>query len=348
MSATRTSSGLQDLTVRAATCDEWDSAWADSPHATFFESRFFAQLWSSYTRGECRPRPQVVSLGDKWSVVVPLTEQTAARGLDRIHLLGPAGTYGSWLELKGRVDGPGAALLSRWLVSAHRSLVWRANPYDSVALHAFPKRACIDFTRSIQLVGGASCVFQRWFRSHKGAVKKAEKLGVTVREASCLDDWRSYHDLYVQSLGRWGSTATVRYDWRLFELLAGMPSSQVRLWISSAASTDLSGVVCFLSRHNVVAWSGASSEEAFARSAVQKTFHHVTLEAIDLGAKWFDLNPSGGLGGVEEFKRRYGALALPSPVVRKYGGVARCSTLSHRILRRRNKRTTISEVGEPW
>ncbi len=260
MSGATTSSGLQDLAVRPATADEWDSAWARSPYATFFESRCFAELWSSYTRGECQPQAQRLSSGDRWTAVVPLTEQRAARGLASVYVLGPAGTYGGWLELGGHIDFAGAAMLCQWLISSHRSLVWRANPYDSVALHAFPKSAIIDFTQAIPLGREASSVLKGWSPSHAGAVREADGLGVTVRRASSLADWRSYYELYERSLTRWGSAANVQYDWRLFELLADMPLDHVQLWIASAAGTDLSGIVCVLHKNRVVAWSCARVE----------------------------------------------------------------------------------------
>ena len=84
MSATRRASDSRELSVRAATAEEWDLAWQRSPSATFFESRRWAELWSSYTAGECQPEPKLVSFDDGATVVVPLTRQRAARGLGSV------------------------------------------------------------------------------------------------------------------------------------------------------------------------------------------------------------------------------------------------------------------------
>jgi hypothetical protein len=38
------------------------------------------------------------------------------------------------------------------------------------------------------------------------------------------------------------------------------------------------------------------------------------------GYRWFDFNPSGGHAGVQDFKRRFGAIPLAAPVIRTATG----------------------------
>ena len=331
---TARTSARRELRTRVATSEEWDRAWRQSSTATFFESRQFSELWSSYTQGQCCPDPMLVSLDNEWSVVVPLTRQTAVRGLATVYLLAPANTYGGWLELSGRVDAKGAARLTAWLTSHCGSLAWRANPHDSVALAAFPPRGRIDLTQAIPLGGGIDAVMRRWSKNHARSLRKAWKHGVDVRRAECLSDWQSYYRLYEESLERWAEGVTMRHEWRLFALLAAMNPDDVRLWIASRQGQDLAGALCLASRHCVVYWHGASASEAFPVRAVHAALHRATVDACESEAKWFDMNPSGGHRGVEDFKRGFGVLPLPSPMYVQMAGLPRLAGIARASSRR--------------
>lgn len=339
----RRSHAWRGLHLRSAAPDEWDRAWRRSAAATFFESRGFSELWSSYTQGRCSPAPLLVALDEECSVVVPLTRQTAVRGLATVHLLGPASTYGGWLELSGRVGPRGAARLTELLTTQCGSLAWRANPYDSVALSAFPARRRIDMTQVIPLGSGIDAVLARWSKGHARSLRKSWKQGVTVRRADCLSDWRSYYRLYQESLERWADGVTMRYEWRLFALLAAMDPDSVRLWIASREGQDLAGVLCLASRHCVAYWHGASASEAFPVRAVHAALHRAMVDACESDAQWFDMNPSGGHRGVEDFKRGFGVLPLLSPMYVRMAGLPRLAGIA-----RASSRRVAESVSTSW
>jgi len=301
------------LRVRAPTADEWDVAWSRSPHATFFESRLWAELWFLYTAGRTEPAPKLISLDDDWSIVVPLSRARAARRLHCTYLLTPAGNYGGWLNLSGHLQPRHAGQLAAWITSSCESLIWRANPYDAIAMTAFPKTARDDTTESLSLDGGVDKVMDRWSRSHSEAVRRALKLGVVVRRGRSWSDWRSYYRLHQRSRERWGPQAKSHYEWRLFELLAALPSENVQLWIASRHGEDLAGLVCLCSTRCVVAWQSAAIPEAFPNGAAQATYCVAVRGAVDAHAEWFDFSPSHGLHDVQ-FERRCGSQSLPSPV----------------------------------
>ena len=46
------------IEVRAATNQEWDDLWRESANSTYFHSREWAEIWSSYTNGRVQPAPR--------------------------------------------------------------------------------------------------------------------------------------------------------------------------------------------------------------------------------------------------------------------------------------------------
>ena len=338
---------MHGLSVRAAAAAEWDTAWDQSQTATFFESRLWAELWFAYSAGRYEPEPKVVSLADRWKVVVPLSRQRTVHGLAPTNLLTPGGNYGGWLELEGKVGAEDVGLLVNWLTTRHKSLSWRANPYDAVTLAAFPASARSDSTETIPLGGEIESVARGFSHSHSGAVRKASRLGVTVRNGYTPADWRSYYGIYCASLTRWGPRATTRYGWRLFELLAGLPRDVVRLWIASLDGRDLAGIVCVCSKRRVVAWQGPAMREAFPNRAVQATVHRAIVDAIACGADWFDMNPSGGLEGVRQFKQGFGTTTLPCPVYDQHKDLRAVLPLVKRQVEPLLRRHAAKETASP-
>jgi predicted N-acyltransferase len=148
-----------------------------------------------------------------------------------------------------------------------------------------------------------------------------------VRRAEPLADWQSCYRLYEQSLERWAEGATMRYEWAFFALLAAMRRDEVKLWIASRQGQDLAGALCLPSRRCSVFWHGAAASEAFPVRAVHAAYYEAIVDACESGAKWFDMNPSHGLPGVEHFKRGFGTLSLLSPVYDRMAGWRRCARI---------------------
>jgi CelD/BcsL family acetyltransferase involved in cellulose biosynthesis len=68
-----------------------------------------------------------------------------------------------------------------------------------------------------------------------------------------------------------------------------------------------------------VYWHGAALQSAFELRPSTLLLAHVIEDACGRGCRWFDFNPSRGLTGVREFKRRFGAQPLYCPVVTHAG-----------------------------
>ena len=305
------------IEVRAATNKEWDELWRESANSTYFHSREWAEIWSSYTNGRIQPAPRLVLFSDGAEALLPLSLERVAHGLAKRFLSSPAGTFGGWLSSE-RLGADHAHLLCDFLVTNFGNLVWRLNPYDEHSLQAPIRGKVEDETQLLDLSIGFDAIHRRWTKG-RGATarkaRKARKAGVVVTSASDLGEFETYYEIYRDSLRRWGDKATAKYDWGLFQEICQRKSPYVILWLAVYQGKTVAGALCFYSKNHVVYWHGAALEDYFTLRPVNLLLYEAIKHACEEGYAWFDFNPSGGHEGVRAFKRSFGTESRPSPVV---------------------------------
>lgn len=305
--------------ARTATPQEWDDAWESCGHATFFHSRQWAEVWSDYSGGTLKPAAQTIVMDDGSRVVFVACREPLHRGVTERVLSMPAGTYGGWLGGDELSADRARALFAH----ARRTapvLWWRLNPFDPAVSSLLALADEDDTTHVLDLSGGFERVERDATHGHRSSARKALRAGVTVGRAAGADDWDAYYVLYESSLARWGEEATSRYDRRLFKALAGLERG-VELWTASLDGRMVAGAVCLYARRHVSCWHAAALGESFPFRPVNLLYFEAARDACERGFSWFDFNPSGGHEGVAEFKRRFGAVELPAPIVQHTSGL---------------------------
>jgi len=294
--------------VGKAGAEEWDAAWQATAHATWFQSREWAEIWSTYTRRKTRPGPLRIEFEDKFSAILPLSVRLKNKGFSRRHLSSPAGTYGGWLSADC-LTAAHASALARWLTHDLGALEWRLNPFDPLQ-RSLDVAAAPDETHAIDLTPGFDAVARA-----RSKANKAARAGVGIQAATTEADWRAYYAVYEASLARWGDQASSRYRWPLFDEIRRRASPHVRLWLARLHDEVIAGALCFYARQHAVYWHGAADEAHFELRPVNLLMQEAIRDACARGFTWFDLNPSGGHEGVKKFKCSLGAQPWPAPVV---------------------------------
>jgi CelD/BcsL family acetyltransferase involved in cellulose biosynthesis len=307
---------LKITEISPASAEIWNAIWRDCDYATYFHSREWADLWSTYTQGQIEPAPKLVRLSDGTRVLLPLSRRRSRNGLVKTHLASPGGTFGGWLSAVPLGDAHLAVLLDLMLRRIG-DLVWRWNPYAATSTDLAAGIGEPDETHVLDLSPGFEALFRGWTKGHRSAVRKAEKSGVTARLATSPADWQHYDDLYRRSLQRWGEKATTVYEPRFFEALARLQSPGVRLWLAFYADQAVAGALVLYAKRHAVYWHGAADERHFHLRPVNLLLYAAIQDACRRGFRWFDFNPSGGQQGVVSFKRSFGAQARACPLVRR-------------------------------
>jgi CelD/BcsL family acetyltransferase involved in cellulose biosynthesis len=171
-----------------------------------------------------------------------------------------------------------------------------------------------DFTHILRLERGYDAVAAGFWKGCRTSIAKARRVGVTVRSAATLADFRAYHALYEDTLARRGTEAAGSYPWKLFENTAAVRAEQpgnVGLWLAEKDGQPVAGVLVFYWNRHAVCWHGASLASAFPHSPTNVLLAEVIRDACARGLAIFDFNPSGGHVGVARFKESFGAERLP-------------------------------------
>ena len=320
--------GVSIIDIRTAPSGRWDKTWRECPYATYFHSREWSEIWSRFTEGRVSPSPVELEFSDGRSAIVPLSRRRRFAGLLDEYFLSPAGTFGGWISTDEMTEDH-ARLMVNHLIKEYRNLTWRVSPYHAYReIHEAPLVA--DTTLALRLVDGFDKVHSRWSKGHKAAAKQAAKYGVIVKPASSPEQWKSYYEVYQDAIRRWGENVTSSYRWKLFETMCECNSPFIKLWLAVYNDIVVAGALCLYSAKHVAYWHGAALQEFFKVRPANLLMYEAIKDACDNGYEWFDFNPSGGQKGPEAFKRSFGVVELPAPIIYK---VAAPNTLARKVLR---------------
>lgn len=323
-------------TVERAEADQWDRIWSRCDSSTYFHGPEWFEVWHRSTNGKVHPDARIARFSDGSTAVLPLSASRLFRGLATQYRSSPAGTYGGWISADA-LTGAHLEQLHSWTLRSLPDLHWRINPFGPAI--RLPETASLidDRTHALDLAGGFEAIERLWARQGNAIrrkVRQALRHGVTIRRASSEADWRRYDQLYRETLARWGTQASSRYDWSLFEAMHALRSERIALWLAESQDELVAGALCLASRSHVAYWHGAASREFMHQRPANLLMHEAIRDACARGCRWFDFNPSGGHRGAALFKRSFGAQALDCPIVHsetgRYRLVRRLGSLTHR------------------
>jgi len=281
---------------------------AECPHATFFHSRAWAEIWQQYNGLIARSKK--IEFSDDRALILPCSYYPAMKGMVKNVVMSPAGTYGGPLYQSGIT--PEHTQLAIAKVEKFPLVTWRQNPFEPLSKNDWPVNSTYDFTQALDIPDGFDEVYKNWTKGHRSAAKKARREGITVRQATSLKDWQAYYEAYMDSQDRWGEKATSRYGWQLFDIFYQAGSSNIKLWIAELDNQLTAGAICFYQNNHVVYWHGAAHAAWFHLRPVHLLLYEVIKDACDKSYQWFDFNPSGGHDGVVSFKKSFGCKNYPS------------------------------------
>ncbi len=144
------------------------------------------------------------------------------------------------------------------------------------------------------------------------AVRKASRLGVTVRNASSLDDVRQWYELYLETMR---GHATPPRPFRLFELMWEIlaPQDRLRLLLAERQAGGgrtrlLAGSLFLLHGRTVVyAFNGRDRTQLEFRPNDAIHWKAIT-DACNAGFRRYDFGEvAGGNDGLADFKEKWGA-----------------------------------------
>ncbi len=326
---------LSIQSTRAATTLEWATAAKGCEYATFFHTPEWALVVESAGWRNSTSAPLYVEFSDTTWAVIPRCIQYRF-GIFPLVYSSATANYGGWIS-PCALTLDHAKLLRDTLCSS-RHLIWRLNPYDSLAIVCAPPRTMPDFTYTFNLQKGATDLFKNASHGHRQAVKKAIRRGVSIRVGGLQADWDAHFLGYQSLISKWkksGLNTRVQYNRQFFSAIAKLDSSVVRLWVAEAEGEIIASWICFYWNKHIAHWHSGGFEKHFNKYPNNLLFDTITRDACERGFTWFDMNPSGGFNGTAQFKLNFGALAMPAPIVAQRSYARKCAHFVVHLMRKK-------------
>ena len=149
---------------------------------------------------------------------------------------------------------------------------------------------------------------------HRQSVRRAQKRGVTVREAGSLADFQAFYDVYLGSFRDFGTPPYGRsYFPTLFRLLH--PAGLVRVLLAEVEGRCVGGMLLFCWQRTWVNKIGSVTAEAQPLRAFAALYGYALDLAVRQGITKLSLGTSSrAQAGLIDFKERWGATSWPAAV----------------------------------
>ena len=279
--------------VKYLSLSEWQQYVDQHPQATFYQTPKWYTVWDAY-KGY-KPHAVIITVKQK-EVFFTYAVKRFKKGLLRKIISSPAGVYGGFLAYEPLTEEDLKKLVSYAAKLGEEVVITDAN-------YNICDRKIT--TQTISLKEGIEDVRKGYAEAHPRKIEKAKKEGVTVKLAETDNDWDIYVGIYQQMLNEWDNP-TMKYSTALFDKFKNV--SGVKLWLAEYNGEIVGGALCLYHNNHVAYWHGAGNKAAKDVNANYVLFDAIMEEACKNGYEVFDMMPSAGLKGVEEFKSNFGAV----------------------------------------
>jgi hypothetical protein len=184
----------------------------------------------------------------------------------------------------------------------------------------------------VDLAGGRNAVWTAMEGRARTAIRKAERAGVTVREAGA-DDLDTYYRLHQENYRRTGAVPHAR---RYFEFIweRFLTQGLARIWLAILNSEAVAAENFGVYKQAAIYWTGAASAQGLAVEANSLLQWTAMQWMIDNGIAWYETGEAfpqavGGKNkGLNDFKRSFGGNIYPF-----YKGRLRSGGMAEKIYR---------------
>jgi CelD/BcsL family acetyltransferase involved in cellulose biosynthesis len=172
---------------------------------------------------------------------------------------------------------------------------------------------------TLTLDGDFATIFSRFSRTRRNVYRGGIRKGVQTRLAASLDDYRAYFASYRDAIDRWGESESYGYSWSFFEhiyALSQIYPEHVTLWLMIVNGQIVGGKCVFYWNQQVATWSGTAHRDFLDYGVIPVGDTEIIRDAVARGFRYVDFSTCGGLQGMIDYKRRFGAVGIPINVWR--------------------------------
>ena len=143
------------------------------------------------------------------------------------------------------------------------------------------------FTHLLKIDPDYSVIWNAYNKRIRGAVRKAEKNNVVVRNSDSEEDLKAFYEMYLAMMQHFGSTPK---PYSMMRYLQESPIAE--LTIAERSGVVIAGLLYLFFNHTVTLWCEASLPEFLKLRPNNAIIHHIIRWACQQGYDWVDFGAS--------------------------------------------------------
>jgi hypothetical protein len=286
--------------------NEWISVWNECEWSTFYESIDWYRTWDHFVPVNTHYEAFKYEFSDGISCIIPLFFRRLMRGLQEFVEISPGGLYGGPLSSQ-KLTPDHVNLLYTHLSKKFPNLEFHQNPYMEVS-YSNPENDSIEFTQTLDLLTD-EVQTEKAFNKHKVAydARLALKNGLQIKLAN-HENITKFNELYQKAKLRWKRSSST-YNFAFFRSL--IESDKSDFWgVFNEYNDFIGGGIMCKGKRSVSSWLAIMDENHLRYRPYEFYYHYLFWHYKSEGYHWLDLNPSGKIKGVIDFKSKFSPVTL--------------------------------------
>lgn len=193
----------------------------------------------------------------------------------------------------------------------YNSMVIRGNPFNhDIIVHGFQKVNDSNYVVELFKYNNEIELLKSYSKRQRTYVNKAKESSLIIKEASSLNEYEKFYELYQKSIKYWHEDFA-SYPLKLFQNLYNQKNKYMRFLAIYNNKKMIGGEIAFYWNAHCSSWLAYYNREYSKLNAQRYSIHLDYLYCIEKGIKYYDLGNCGGIKGLQYFKESMGGKAYP-------------------------------------
>jgi hypothetical protein len=275
---------------------QWLRIVKNNPSYCFFDTPYWFDIHAQYYRSSYYLKK---TLFNGSAVILPVFRRKL-KGIIPVYSSAAFGTYGSLITDLQIPNKESESLILDELLDNKN--------YDYVGSPLLYKGE-LNANLSTQVIDLTTFRIDNISKNHQASIRKAIRSNLQIEESNEIADWKAYFSIYSEATKLRGENASNNYHWRLFKLIFELNKDFRKLWVIKEENTIIGGAIFFY--FNIASyWHGANNKRCKQIGGSHLLHAHVIDDSKAKGYRIYDLCPSGGHKGVDQFKAGFNSKKL--------------------------------------
>ena len=286
----------------------WEDVAKNCIYATFFHTPYWADLIGKTF--VCQDVTRGFLFEDGTRAVLPLMKRkTSFIRTSDDYISGIPYVYGGPIAEKALRKEQFAEIIEyvNATFKRYNTILIRGNPFTAnFPLKGYQEVKDCSHVSELYKYKDEENLFKSYSPRYRTYIKRAiESNSLVVKEAITSNEYDLLYTLYQQSIRHWDKSLT-NYPLALLRNVYNLKNNHIKLWAVYCEDIMIGGDIILYWNDHCCMWLSYHNRNYSHLHARRYLIHNISLDGIKKGIKLYDFLQSGGIKGVEKFKRSLG------------------------------------------